>query len=35
MLLAYTPDEWDLPLEGTVARGEVPQAKAKSRKKAG
>jgi acid stress-induced BolA-like protein IbaG/YrbA len=34
MLLAYTPDEWDLPLEGTVARGAVRQAKPKSHKKA-
>ena len=35
MLLAYTPDEWDLPLEGTVARGTVRQARPKSQKKAG
>src|SRR5260370_28814645 len=34
MLLAYTPDEWDLPLEGTVARGTVRQAKTKSHGKA-
>ena len=34
MLLAYTPDEWDLPLEGMVARGTVRQAKPKSHNKA-
>jgi len=34
MLLAYAPDEWDLPLEGTVARGTIRQAKPKSQKKA-
>ena len=35
MLLAYALDEWDLPLEGTVARGAVRQAKPKSHKQAG
>jgi len=30
MLLAYSPDEWELPLEGTVARATVQQAKPKS-----
>jgi acid stress-induced BolA-like protein IbaG/YrbA len=35
MLLAYTPAEWDLPLEGTVGRSEVRQAKPKSHTKAG
>ena len=34
MLLAYAPDEWDLPLEGTVARATVRQAKPKSHKQA-
>ena len=34
MLLAYPPDEWNLPLEGTVARGTVRQAKPKSHKQA-
>jgi acid stress-induced BolA-like protein IbaG/YrbA len=34
MLLAYAPDEWDLPLEGTVARGASRQAKPKSQKRA-
>ena len=34
MLLAYAPDEWDLPLEGTVARGTVRQAKPKSHRQA-
>jgi acid stress-induced BolA-like protein IbaG/YrbA len=34
MLLAYTPDEWDLPLEGMVARGRLRDAKPKPRKKA-
>jgi acid stress-induced BolA-like protein IbaG/YrbA len=32
MLLAYAPDEWDLPLEGTVSRGEVRQARTKIHK---
>src|SRR5438309_11758607 len=36
MLLAYAPDEWGLPLEGTVAaRGALRQPKAKTRRKAG
>ena len=35
MLLAYAPDEWNLPLEGTVARGTARQAKSKSHTKAG
>jgi acid stress-induced BolA-like protein IbaG/YrbA len=39
MLLAYAPDEWDLPLEGTIAaaaaRGTVRQARPKARRKAG
>ena len=30
MLLAYAPDEWDLPLEGTIARGTVRRAKRKT-----
>lgn len=36
MLLAYTPDEWNLPLEGTVSR-RTPSASRKStvQKKAG
>ena len=34
MLLAYAPDEWDLPLEGTIARGRGRQAKSKSHKQA-
>jgi acid stress-induced BolA-like protein IbaG/YrbA len=34
MLLAYAPDEWDLPLEGTVARAKVRQPKPKSQKQA-
>jgi acid stress-induced BolA-like protein IbaG/YrbA len=32
VLLAHAPDEWDLPLEGTVARATVRQAKPKSHK---
>ena len=35
MLLAYTPQEWELPLEGTISRGPARQQKAESRKKAG
>lgn len=35
MLLAYSPEEWDLPLEGTAARGNARQAKPKTHKKAG
>jgi hypothetical protein len=34
MLLAYAPDEWDLPLEGTVAHGTIPHVKVKSHKQA-
>jgi acid stress-induced BolA-like protein IbaG/YrbA len=34
MLLAYTPEEWDLPLEGTVVRGTLRGAKPKSHKQA-
>jgi acid stress-induced BolA-like protein IbaG/YrbA len=34
MLLAYTPDEWNLPLEGTVNRGTVRQANPNSHKQA-
>ena len=32
MLLAYAPDEWNLPLEGTVARGMARHAKPESHK---
>jgi hypothetical protein len=35
MLLAYAPEKWNLPLEGTVAPGMVRQAKPKSHKRAG
>jgi hypothetical protein len=36
MLLAYAPDEWDLPLEGTVAaRSTGRQARPKAHRKAG
>ena len=34
MLLAYAPDEWDLPLEGTVARRTVRKARRKTLKQA-
>ena len=34
MLLAYAPDEWDLPLEGTVARDTIRQGKPRSHKQA-
>ena len=34
MLLAYAPDEWNLALEGTVARGTIRQAKLKTHKTA-
>ena len=35
MLLAYAPDEWNLQLEGTVARDTVRQPKPKTHRKAG
>jgi acid stress-induced BolA-like protein IbaG/YrbA len=35
MLLAYAPDEWDLPLEGTVASSMARQAKRQSHKQPG
>jgi acid stress-induced BolA-like protein IbaG/YrbA len=34
MLLAYAPNQWDLPLEGTVARGTVRRRMPKSHKQA-
>src|SRR4051794_38515350 len=34
MLLAYTPDEWDLRLEGTAARGTSRSHKPRAQKKA-
>ena len=35
MLLAYTPDEWELPLEGKLARSGGRQQKPEARRKAG
>src|SRR5689334_7756888 len=35
MLLAYTPDEWNLRLEGTAARGPSRPARPKAQKQAG
>jgi acid stress-induced BolA-like protein IbaG/YrbA len=35
MLLAYTPKEWDLPLEGVMSQGAARQNKNGARRKAG
>ena len=32
MLLAYTPDEWELPLEGKIAGGPARHSRSESRK---